>query len=174
MPITFRILINRLIIMTRPSKRKIKVKEQERDNSGRFAKKPQIIDDWGDEDDSEWDDEINLLSEKEDKYKLVWSDNAEFEQKKRGPYLTGKTKKSTYFDKYGPSGCFTKAAKGTAKITSFLNKRQVIPDDFDEVLDDMDDMKNEEQNDLKKKLESLKIELKEKQKSLTVAEYNKK
>jgi len=38
----------------------------------------------------------------------------------------------------------------------------------------MDDMENEEQNDLKKKLESLKIELKEKQKSLTVAEYNKK
>ena len=38
----------------------------------------------------------------------------------------------------------------------------------------MDDMENEKQNDLKKKLESLKIELKEKQKSLTVAEYNKK
>ena len=152
----------------------IKVKEQERDNNERFAKKPQIINDWRDEDDSGWDDEIDLLSEKEDKYKLVWSDNAEFEQKIHEPYLTGKTKKSTYFDKYGPSGCFTKAAKGTAKITSFLNKRQVIPDDFDEVLDDMDDMENEEQNDLKKKLESLKIELKEKQKSLIVIEYNKK
>src|SRR6266511_4377342 len=38
----------------------------------------------------------------------------------------------------------------------------------------MDDMENEEQNNLKKKIESLKIELKEKQKSLTVIEYNKK
>lgn len=65
------------------------------------------------------------------------------EQKKRGPYLAGKTKKSTYFDKYGPSGSFTKAAKGTAKITTFMSKRQSIPDDFDEVLDDME---NEEQN----------------------------
>ena len=65
--------------MTRPSKRKTKVKEQERDNNGKFAKKPRIVDDWGNEDDSGWDDEIDLLSEKEDKYKLVWSDNAEFE-----------------------------------------------------------------------------------------------
>ena len=45
MPIIFHILINRLIIMTHSSKRKIKVKEQEQDNSERFAKKPQIIDD---------------------------------------------------------------------------------------------------------------------------------
>ena len=111
--------------MTRPSKWKIKVQEQERDNNGRFAKKSQIIDDWEDENDSGWDDEIDLLSEKEDKYKLVWSDNAEFERKKRGSYLTRKIKKSTYFDKYEPNGCFTKAAKGTAKITTFLNKHQV-------------------------------------------------
>ncbi|CAI2168699.1 146_t:CDS:2 [Funneliformis geosporum] len=54
--------------MTHPSKRKIKVKKQERDNDRRFAKKPQIIDDWGDVDDSGLDDEIDLLSEKEDKY----------------------------------------------------------------------------------------------------------
>ncbi|CAI2191097.1 4147_t:CDS:2 [Funneliformis geosporum] len=115
--------------MTHPSKRKIKVKKQERDNDRRFAKKPQIIDDWGDVDDSGLDDEIDLLT-----------------------------------------------AKGTAKITTFVNKHQVILDDFDEVLDDMNDMDNmetEEQN-LKKKLENLKIELKEKQKSLTVTEYNKK
>ena len=31
---------------------------------------------------------------------LVWSNNAYLERKKRGPYLTGKTKKSNYFDKY--------------------------------------------------------------------------
>src|SRR6185369_16763721 len=54
----------------------------------------------------------NLLNERK-KVELVWSNNAYLERKKRGPYLTGKTKKSTYFDKYGPSGSFTKATKGT-------------------------------------------------------------
>ena len=150
--------------MTRPSKSKIKVKEQERDNNGRFAKKPHVVDDWGDddwgdEDDSGWDDEIDSLSEKEDKYKLVQSDNAEFEQKKRGPYLAGKTKKSTYFDKYGPNGSFTKAAKGTSKISTFFKKNQSTPEDFEEVLDDMED-EGQNQLDLKKRIENLKIELK--------------
>ena len=74
---------------------------------------------------------------------LVWSDNAYLEQKKRGSYLIEKTKKSTYFNKYGSSGSFTKATKGTAKIITFMSKYQLIPDDFDEVLDDME---NEEQN----------------------------
>ena len=162
--------------MTRPSKRKTKVKEQERNKDGKFAKKPRIfeeIDDWGDEDDSGWDDEINFLNEKENKCELVWSDNAHLEQKKRGPYLTGKTKKSTYFDKYGPSGSFTKAAKGTIKILTLMNKHRSTPIDFEEVLDDMED---EDQNpfNLNEKIENLKVELKNQQKSMTVAEYNKK
>ena len=74
--------------MTRPSKRKTKVKEQKRDNNGKFAKRPRLIDEedeWGDENDSGWDDEISLLSEKkalEDKPpKLVWSDNTHLEKK---------------------------------------------------------------------------------------------
>ena len=71
---------------------------------------------------------------KEKPLELVWPDNAHLETKKRGPYLTRKMKKSTYFDKYGPSGSFTKAAKGTAKITTYLNKP--TPDDFTEVLND--------------------------------------
>ena len=36
-------------MMTRPSIRKINVKEQERDNNGRFAKKIQTVDNWGDD-----------------------------------------------------------------------------------------------------------------------------
>ena len=168
--------------MTRPSKRKVRVKEQERNNNGTFAKKSRIDDDddWGndddssqDEDDGNWDEVF--LPNKEKNCELVWSDSAHLEQKKRGPYLIGKTKKSTYFDKYGPSGSFTKAAIGTANILTLINKHKSIPDDFDEVLDDME---NEEFNhtllNLKERVENLKVELKEKQKSLTVTEYNKK
>src|SRR5215470_14807751 len=103
--------------MTHLSKRKTIVKEQGRNNNGTFAKKSRVVDDddWGDGNDSGWD-EIDLPSEDENKSKLVWSSNAQLEQKKRGPYLTGITKKSTYFDKYGPSGSFTRAAKGTLNI----------------------------------------------------------
>ena len=108
---------------------------------------------------------------KEKPLELVWSDNAHLETKKRGPYLTGKTKKSIYFDKYGPSGSFTKAAKGTAKITTYLNKS--TSDDFTEVLDDAE---NEGWNKLalNERIKNLKIELQKQQKELMVTEYNKK
>jgi signal transduction protein with GAF and PtsI domain len=111
-----------------------------------------------------------MLNENEDKCKLVWSDNAHLERKKRGPYLTGKIKKSTYFDKYGPSGCFTKAAKGTAKITTFMNK---IPEDFEKVFDDTED-EEPNQHDLSERIKSLEVELKKQQNSMSVIEYNKK
>ena len=93
------LLIN---FMPRPSKRKSIVKEQRRDNGGKFAKKSRVDNNWGDENDSRWD-EIYLPNEDGNKSKLVWSNNAHLEQKKRRPYLTGKTKKSTYFDKYESS-----------------------------------------------------------------------
>src|SRR2546421_12905111 len=145
-----------------------------------LQKKIQTVDNWGDDDDSGWDYDNgwdnyvnwsdNLLNERK-KVELVWSNNAYLERKKRGPYLTGKTKKSTYFDKYGPSGSFTKAAKGTAKITTYLNKP--TPDDLTDVLDDAE---NEGWNKLvlNEKIKNLKIELQKQQKELTVTEYNKK
>ena len=55
-----------------------------------------------------------------------------------------------------------------------MSKRQSIPDDFDEILDDMENEEQNHQLDLNKRIENLKIELKEQQKSLTVTEYNKK
>lgn len=108
--------------MTRPSKRKTIVKEQGRNSNGTFAKKSRVDNEnnWEDENDSGWD-EIDLPNEDENKSKLVWSSNAHLEQKKRGPYLTRTTKKSTYFDKYGPSGSFTRAAKGTLNILTLIN-----------------------------------------------------
>jgi hypothetical protein len=45
--------------ITRPSKRKIKAKEQIRDNNGKFSKQPRLFDEcdeWSDKCD-EWDDE---------------------------------------------------------------------------------------------------------------------
>ncbi|PKK60770.1 hypothetical protein RhiirC2_792843 [Rhizophagus irregularis] len=94
---------------------KIKLKEQTRIIDDKFDKKAnknsqQLIDDnngdalveeffdededWGDDDDSEWDDLKNM---------------------------EGKTLKSTYYDKYSPSGSLTKVAAGTKKITNFFN-----------------------------------------------------
>ncbi|CAB5168984.1 unnamed protein product [Rhizophagus irregularis] len=118
----------------------------------------ELGDEWGDKNDSGWDEEFSLLNEKEafeDKpFELTWSDNTHLEKTKRGPYLTGKIKKSTYFDKYRPNGSFTKAAKGTIKISTFINNKP-IPDDFEDVLDDMDE---EERNqlDVGERIENLK------------------
>ncbi|CAI2192213.1 13061_t:CDS:2, partial [Funneliformis geosporum] len=69
-------------------------------------------------------------------------------------------KKSTYFNKYGSNDSFTKAARGTANILTFINKNQSTSIDFEEILDDME---NEEQNlfNLNEKINILKIELKE-------------
>ncbi|RIA97430.1 hypothetical protein C1645_814006 [Glomus cerebriforme] len=83
-------------------------------------------------------------------------------QKKRGPYFTRITKKSTYFDKYRPNGSFTRAAKGTLNILTLINK-QSNPDDFNEVLDDVKNKYND-QLKLKIRIENLRIKLKEKQK----------
>ncbi|PKK67889.1 hypothetical protein RhiirC2_782931 [Rhizophagus irregularis] len=69
---------------------------------------------------------------------LIWSDNIHLKKKICGPYFTGKIKKSTYFNKYGPSGSFTKAAKGTIKISTFMNNNP-ISDDFEDIFDDMDE-----------------------------------
>src|SRR5437764_15449517 len=115
--------------MTCNLKEKLMLKNKNETIMEGLQKKIQTVDNWGDDDDSGWDYDNgwdndvnwsdNLLNERK-KVELVWSNNAYLERKKRGPYLTGKTKKSNYFDKYGPSGSFTKAAKGTKKITTFL------------------------------------------------------
>src|SRR3989337_3858545 len=104
--------------------------------------------------------EVFLPNEKEKNCELVWTDSAHLEQKKRGPYLTGTTKKSTYFDKYGPSGSFTKAAKGTLDILTLINKQSNPENKHDQL-------------NLKERIEGLRIELKEKQKSFSVSEFNK-
>src|SRR4051794_11593020 len=72
---------------------------------------------WDDVDDMEEEIKIN---QKLKELKLEWKENVQLEKTKRGPYMKGKTPKSTYYDKYGPSGSFTKAAAGNEKITSLF------------------------------------------------------
>jgi len=65
--------------MTRPSKRKFNIKEQERDNNGRFAKKIQTVDNWGDDDDSGWDYDNGW--DNDVNWSDNWSNNAYLEKK---------------------------------------------------------------------------------------------
>ncbi|CAI2192066.1 11808_t:CDS:2 [Funneliformis geosporum] len=134
--------------MTHPSKRKARIKEQERNGDETFAKKLRIddFDDWENDNDSGWDEDVSKTQTL--------------------PYW--KNQKINIFDKYKPSGSFTKAAKGTANILTLINKHKSIPADFNEVLDDMEiDKLNYMSLNLKERIENLKVELKEKQKSLT-------
>ena len=55
----------------------------------------------------------------------------------------------------------------------FINKHPPTPEDFEEVLDDIEEEK-QNQPDLNKRIENLKIELKKQQNSLSATEYNKK
>ena len=88
--------------------------------------------------------------------------------------MTGKTKKSTFYDKYGPSGSFTLAAKGTAKITKFLQpvnndaSPELLPDDFLEVLNDIDDEEQIQQFSIQEKLEILKEKFHAQKKNLSM------
>nr|CAG8612592.1 4606_t:CDS:2 [Entrophospora candida] len=72
---------------------------------------------WGNDDDSGWDDEEDIeedikINEKL-KLDLIWKDDNLLERTKRGPYMKGKIPKSTYYDKFGPNGVFTKVARVT-------------------------------------------------------------
>jgi hypothetical protein len=178
---------NFFFIMPRPSKRKSIYRE--RDSNGRWKKLCHDLfvgeEEWGDDDDSGWEGEIDMQNElsifetltKKPLDKLIWTKDAHLEKHKRGSYLTGKTKKSTFYDKYGPSGSFTLAAKGTAKITQFMQSDAnpaSPPDDFLEVLDDMDDEEKDQQFDIQEKLEILRKELCEQKKNVSVVNYNKK
>ena len=54
---------------------------------------------------------------------LEWRPDAKLEKSRHGPYKVGKTLKSTCYDKWGLSGSWTMAAKGTPKLESFFNQK---------------------------------------------------
>ncbi|PKY56955.1 hypothetical protein RhiirA4_508603 [Rhizophagus irregularis] len=110
---------------------------------------------WGNDDDSGWEDEIDLEKEKEAQSKfmmakLEWNVNNEFEKKKRGPYKTRETPRSTYYDKWGPSGSFTRSAIGTSKITNFFPTQSNTDDEIinldHDIVDESEQSESEEEN----------------------------
>ncbi|CAB4421001.1 unnamed protein product [Rhizophagus irregularis] len=198
--------------MPLPSKQKRKLKEQTRTIDGKFDKKAnkdsqQLIDDnnndvsveeffnededWGDDDDSEWDDLEDMEAELRIYQRirncgLVWKDDNHLEKIKRGPYKIGKTPKSTYYDKYGPSGSLTKAAAGTKKITDFFKNSDTQATDLqlsnqdtlNDILSDTDSSNLESEivcprnYQITEKIKDLKEQLEKQYNQLTVIEYN--
>ncbi|CAG8509893.1 347_t:CDS:2 [Ambispora leptoticha] len=95
---------------------------------------------WGDDMDSGWKSKLDLDNEEQistrlmiKKLGLIWNKNNTFEKKKRGPYMVEKVSKSTYFEKYGPSGIFIKATIGIAKITNYFIPQSSISSQFETV-----------------------------------------
>ncbi|CAG8752664.1 11232_t:CDS:2 [Gigaspora margarita] len=127
---------------------------------------------WGDEDDSGWDDTENIENEIK-KLNLVWKNNSQLEKTKRGPYIKGKTPKSTYYDKYRPNSIFTKAAVSTKKITNFFTSPQPLdPNYLKEISDDSDSEPESYVYMINKKVNDLKKHLEQNHSKLTVKEYN--
>ncbi|CAG8502148.1 4102_t:CDS:2 [Diversispora eburnea] len=101
------------------SKRKSLCKNQERDKNGSFIKKVKNIEEIEEDNDENnenniddnWFVEENERFQRLQKLDLTWKNEADKSIGKRGLYMTGKLPKSTYYDKYGPNGSFTKAAK---------------------------------------------------------------
>ncbi|GBC21156.2 hypothetical protein RIR_jg24235.t1 [Rhizophagus irregularis DAOM 181602=DAOM 197198] len=139
---------------------------------------------WGDDDDSGWEDEFDLEKEKNTQSKLMmieleWDVNNEFEKKKRGPYSACKTPKSTYYDKWGPSGSFTKAAFGTSKITSFFPVYKAQSNTDHNIENESEQSGSEEENickvtNIDARMKALKEELGSQHNKMKVNEYNKK
>ncbi|CAG8612143.1 2679_t:CDS:2 [Racocetra persica] len=91
--------------------------------------------------------------------------------------MKGRTPKSTYYDKYGPNGIFTKAAVGTKKITSFFNniETQVTnlqPNELDKVSSDSESKTDLYVYKINKSVKDLKKQLEQNHGTLTVKEYN--
>jgi hypothetical protein len=81
------------------------------------------VSDWGSDVDSEAEQDIcNRLSR--DGAWLKWRPDANLEKSSRGPYKVGKMPKSTYYDKWGPSGSWTAAAKGVPKLENFFSQAE--------------------------------------------------
>ena len=146
-----------------------------------FEEEIGVGEDWGNDDDSEWEDIDLKLAETNYKrlldVELVWKKDAYLEKKMRGPYLTGLTKKSTFYDNYGPSGKWTKAAEGTSKLTDFFGSKnkEMVENKMDNGIEEV--FANDDEWNFKEievKIEGLREELRNNQCKMSVFKYNKK
>ncbi len=184
--------------MTRLSKKRRIALEKSRAVNGTFIVKNQNetnfeketegiedleVEDWGNDDDSGWEEDIDLKLAETNRERLlglelVWKKDAYLEKKIRGPYLIGPTKKSTFYDNYGPSGKWTKAAEDTPKLTNFfsLKNQEIVENETDDDVEEIFIDSEYEWNfkEIKIKIEGLKEELKNNQHKMSVIEYNKK
>ena len=132
--------------MPRPTKRKAVHKQMSRDKRGKFIKEDELnrtfelmetglsddlLDEklWENDEVSDWGSDIDSATEQgirdrlsKDNLWLKWRVDASLEKSRCGPYNIGKTPKSTYYDKWGPSGSWTAAAKGSPKLERFFNQ----------------------------------------------------
>ncbi|CAG8761604.1 25472_t:CDS:2 [Dentiscutata erythropus] len=160
------------------SKGKRKAKNQARDIEGQYNTKKMELTDQEDMVNelynSNTEDELDISIENGGEKNSGWNKyNDQFEKTKRGPYMKGKTPKSTYYDKYGPTGIFTKAAVGTKKITSFFTSSQPLdPNDLEEISDDSDSEPDSYTLTINRKANNLKKQLEQNHNKLTVKEYN--
>ncbi len=141
---------------------------------------------WGDDDDSRWDDLKDMeaeikLNQRLKEFSLVWRNDNQLKKTKRRPYKIGKTPKSTYYDKYDPNGSLTKTAADTTKITNFFNindtqstKSQILKPDIleDSSSDSESEIFNPYTYQIAEKIKNLKEQLEKQHNQLTVVEYN--
>ncbi|CAJ0841352.1 9789_t:CDS:2, partial [Entrophospora sp. SA101] len=118
---------------------------------------------WGDDEDSGWESDLDLEQEKKNK---------------RGLYMKGKVPKSTFYDKWGPSGLFTKAAASASKITTYFPVHNNPSSEINENLELIESSSGSDDNILSnnsidKKIKDLKVEL-DKGHNMIAGEYNKK
>ncbi|CAB4402431.1 unnamed protein product [Rhizophagus irregularis] len=148
-----------------PAKKRQKLYEQQSRTSDGSAEE------WGNDDDSE----IDLEKEKEAQSKFMMA--------KLGNYgYTKETPRSTYYDKWGPSGSFTRSAIGTSKITNFFSTQSNTDDEIinldHDIVDESEQSESEEENlydvNIDVKLKFLKEELENQHNKMKVDEYNKK
>ncbi|CAI2183632.1 6880_t:CDS:1, partial [Funneliformis geosporum] len=133
-----------------------------------------------DDEDSDGNDTNDFTELKETK--LVWKEDNQFEKIKRGIYMKGKTSKSTYYDKYGPNGTFTKAAAGVKKITNFFKVKSNAQDKAQDLeseitksdLSDSDDKIDCHTYQINERIQFLKEQLEKQHNKMTVIEYNQK
>src|SRR6266498_245972 len=177
------------------SKKKCCYKNQLRKSNGRFGNSKKFKENFGAEENfrveevlgedlvaGDWEDK-NLDEDWVNEETLVWKDNAILNKQKRGPYLVGLMKKSTYYDKWGPNGTYTVAASNTKNITEYFlpakdssnnTPSPDIADEFSEILNNGNEEGGWTFKITLQKINILRTELEKSHKKMFIIEYNKK